>query len=52
MLKKYWWVLVAGFLIYKFWDKIAPILGITPKPDTDSNLTAKTDFDNDENDLS
>jgi hypothetical protein len=25
-LKKYWWI-VAGALIYLFWDKIKPMLG-------------------------
>ena len=43
MLKKYWWVLLLAFVVYKFWDKIKPMLGM--KTETQEEETAKTEVD-------
>lgn len=34
MIKKYWWLILAGGLIYWKWDKIGPMLGFKPKETT------------------
>ena len=50
MLKKYWWVLLLAFVVYKFWDKIKPMLGMKTEPET-SEETAKTEVDDSNDDL-
>jgi hypothetical protein len=37
------WI-VVGFLVYKYWDKIGPMLGIKPKDqDTTASVSAVDD---------
>ncbi len=36
------WI-VAGFLVYKYWDKIGPMLGMKPKDDATASVTAVDD---------
>jgi len=51
MLKKYWWVLLLAFVVYKFWDKIKPMLGMGDKTETPTETSKTDDFNEDTDDL-